>query len=136
MRSSEQQVDTRGRLVTDVSDAVVSFAREASEGGDGLVHVFLPHATCGLALMETGSGSEGDLAEAVERLVPRDDRYRHAHGSVGHGGDHLLPAFVSPSLVLPVEAGRVVLGTWQSVVIVDPNLENNVRQVRLSFVAG
>jgi thiamine phosphate synthase YjbQ (UPF0047 family) len=86
--------------------------------------------------METGSGSEADLAAAVERLLPRDDRYRHRHGSVGHGGDHLLPAFVAPSLVLPVERGRVVLGTWQSVVIVDPNRENNARRVRLSFLPG
>jgi secondary thiamine-phosphate synthase enzyme len=136
MHSFQLEFDTRGRLVTSVSEAVASFARAASEGGDGLVHVFLPHATCGLALMETGSGSEDDLAEAVERLLPRDDRYRHRHGSVGHGGDHLLPAFVSPSLVLPVEAGHVVLGTWQSVVIVDPNRENNVRQLRLSFFRG
>jgi secondary thiamine-phosphate synthase enzyme len=98
--------------------------------------VFLPHATCGLALMETGSGSEADLEEAVERLLPRDGRYRHAHGSVGHGGDHLLPVFVSPSLMLPVEDGHLVLGTWQSVVIVDPNRENNRRHVRLSFLAG
>jgi secondary thiamine-phosphate synthase enzyme len=103
-------------------------------GADGLVHVFLPHATAGLALLETGSGSEDDLAEAVGRLLPRDDRYRHRHGSVGHGGDHLLPAFVSPSLTLPVDEGRLVLGTWQSVVIVDPNRENNRRRVRLSFV--
>ncbi len=100
------------------------------------MHVFLPHATCGVALMETGSGSEADLADALERLLPRDDRYRHAHGSVGHGGDHLLPVFVSPSLTLPVDGGRLVLGTWQSVVLVDPNRENNVRRVRLSFLAG
>jgi thiamine phosphate synthase YjbQ (UPF0047 family) len=86
--------------------------------------------------METGSGSEADLQEAVERLLPRDGRYRHAHGPAGHGGDHLLPVFVSPSLTLPVEGGRLVLGTWQSVVIVDPNRENNVRRLRLSFLAG
>ena len=77
-----------------------------------------------------------DLADAVERLVPRDDRYRHRHGSVGHGGDHLLPAFVSPSLILPVDGGRLALGTWQSVVLVDPNRENDDRRVLLSFVAG
>ena len=95
VRTDELQVDTHQRLVTDLTDRVAAFARDASGGGDGLVHVFLPHATCGLALMETGSGSERDLADAVERLVPRDDRYRHRHGSVGHGGDHLLPAFVA-----------------------------------------
>ena len=86
--------------------------------------------------METGSGSEEDLEETLGRLLPRDDRYTHRHGSVGHGGDHLLPVFVSPSLTLPVESGRLVLGTWQSVVVVDPNRENDVRRVRLSFVTG
>jgi secondary thiamine-phosphate synthase enzyme len=134
VRSSEFEIDTRGRMVTDITRPVRAFASEA--GGDGLVHVFLPHATCGLALMETGAGSEEDLAEVIERLVPRDERYRHRHGSTGHGGDHLLPAFVSPSLTLPVEGGEVILGTWQSVVVVDPNRENNRRRVRLSFVPG
>jgi len=136
MRSTELEVDTRGRLATDVTDPVSSFAVDVAGGADGLLHVFLPHATAGLALMETGSGSEHDLAEAVERLLPRDDRYRHRHGSVGHGADHLLPAFVSPSLILPVEGGRVVLGRWQSVVIVDTNRENHRRTLRLSFLAG
>jgi secondary thiamine-phosphate synthase enzyme len=136
MTSDEFEIDTRGRLVTNVTREVERFVADAAGGGDGLVHVFLPHATCGVALMETGSGSEADLADALERLLPRDDRYRHAHGSVGHGGDHLLPVFVSPSLTLPVEQGRLVLGTWQSVVLVDPNRENNTRRVRLSFLAG
>jgi secondary thiamine-phosphate synthase enzyme len=98
--------------------------------------VFLPHATAGLALMETGSASERDLEEVLERLLPREDRYAHRHGSVGHGGDHLLSVFVGPSLVLAVERGRLVLGTWQSVVLVDPNRENDVRRVRLGFLAG
>jgi secondary thiamine-phosphate synthase enzyme len=98
--------------------------------------LFLPHATAGLALMETGSGSEEDLDEALERLLPRDDRYSHRHGSVGHGGDHLLPVFVAPTLTLCVEDGLLVLGTWQSVVLIDPNRENDVRRVRLSFLAG
>ena len=134
METSEFQVDTRGRRVIDLTDRVRAFA--ADTGGDGLVHVFLPHATAGLALMETGSGSEEDLEAALERLLPRDDRYSHRHGSVGHGGDHLLPVFVTPSLTLPVEGGRLVLGTWQSVVLIDPNRENDVRRVRLSFLAG
>jgi secondary thiamine-phosphate synthase enzyme len=134
MRSAEFEVRTSGARVTDITEAVRSFASEG--GSDGLVHVFLPHATAGLALMETGSGSEGDLEEAIERLLPRDDRYAHRHGSVGHGGDHLLPVFVTPSLVLPVEGGRLVLGTWQSIVIVDPNRENDVRRVRLGFLSG
>lgn len=132
MKAEELTVDTRGRLVTDITDRVESFCHE--RGGSGLVHVFLPHATAGVALMETGSGSEADMEEAVNRLLPRDDRYRHRHGSIGHGGDHLLPVFVSPSLVLPVDEGHVALGPWQSVVIVDPNRENNRRSVQLRFV--
>jgi secondary thiamine-phosphate synthase enzyme len=127
-------VDTHGRRVIDITGRVESFA--AGAGGDGLLHVFLPHATAGLALMETGSGSEGDLEEALERMLPRDDRYAHRHGSIGHGGDHLLPVLVAPSLTLVVVGGRLVLGTWQSVVIVDPNRENDVREVRLSFLEG
>ena len=136
MTTAELRVETASRLVTDVSDQVESFAVEASDGEDGLLHVFVPHSTCGLALLETGSGSEDDLVQVVEELLPRDDRYQHRHGSVGHGGDHLLPVFISPSLVLPVERGRLALGTWQRVVIVDPNRENHVRRVRLSFLAG
>jgi secondary thiamine-phosphate synthase enzyme len=130
------EIETGERLVHDITDRVTEFARRASGGGDGLLHVFLPHATCGLALIETGSGSEADLAEAVERQLPREDVYRHRHGSVGHGGDHLVPAFISPSLILPVEAGRVALGTWQSVVLVDPNRDNPVRTVRLALLPG
>lgn len=134
VRTASFEIDTRGRLVAEITDRVEAFAREVGE--EGLVHVFVPHATAGVALMETGSGSEEDLEEAVERLLPRDDRYVHRHGSTGHGGDHLLPVFVSPSLVVPIEGGRLALGTWQRVVIVDPNRENNRRTVRLSFVAG
>jgi secondary thiamine-phosphate synthase enzyme len=101
-----------------------------------LVNVFVPHATAGVALMETGSGSEEDLQEVLERLLPREDRYRHSHRSTGHGGDHLLPVFVSPSLTIPVTGGRLALGTWQSVVLVDPNRDNPRRTVRLSFLEG
>jgi secondary thiamine-phosphate synthase enzyme len=126
------EVDTGGRLVTDITDRIHRFVAEI--GSDGLLHVFLPHATAGLALMETGSGSEPDLEDALDRLLPRDDRYSHRHGATGHGRDHLLPALVSPSLTLPVDGGKVMLGTWQSVVIVDPNRENNRRRVRLSFL--
>lgn len=134
MKVEELEVDTRGRLVTDITDLVRTFA--SGLPADGLVHVFLPHATAGLALMETSSRSDQDLEEALDRLLPPDDRYRHRHGSTGHGRDHLLPSLVSPSLTLPVDGGRPVLGTWQSVVIVDPNRENNRRRVRLSFVQG
>jgi secondary thiamine-phosphate synthase enzyme len=134
VRSTEITVDTGGRRVVDITEEVRAFT--ADPGGSGLLHVFLPHATAGLALMETGSGSEEDLESVLESLIPRDERYSHRHGSPGHGGDHLLPVFVSPSLVLAVEDGAVVLGTWQSIVIVDPNRENNQRRVRLSFVGG
>jgi secondary thiamine-phosphate synthase enzyme len=134
MRVTEFEVDTSGTRVLDITSRVRGFVAEGSESG--LAHVFLPHATAGLALMETGSGSEEDLESVLESLVPRDERYSHRHGSPGHGGDHLLPVFVSPSLVLAVEDGAVVLGTWQSIVIVDPNRENNQRRVRLSFVGG
>jgi secondary thiamine-phosphate synthase enzyme len=128
------EVDTGGRRVVDVTEQVQTFASEV--GADGLLHVFALHATAGVGLMETGSGSESDLADALERLLPRDDRYEHRHGSRGHGADHLLPVFVSPSLVLAVDEGRLVLGTWQRVVVVDPNRENDRRRVRLSFVPG
>jgi secondary thiamine-phosphate synthase enzyme len=132
MKATRFDVDTGGRPVTDITDRVQAFAAESN--ADGLLHVFLPHATAGVALMETGSGSEADLAGAIEAILPRDDRYRHRHGSRGHGGDHLLPVFVPPSLVLAVEGGRVVLGTWQSIVIVDPNRENNRRTVQLRLI--
>ena len=120
-------------LVTDLTGDVTAFCRGR---GDGLVHVFVPHATAGVALIETGSGTESDLADALARLLPRDDVYRHRHGSRGHGGDHVMPAFVAPSLTLPVDAGIPALGIWQSVVLVAPTLDNPVRTVRLSFLAG
>lgn len=134
MRTEVFELDTHGRRVIDITQRVHAFAEGV--GADGLLHVFLPHATAGLALMETGSGSEGDLEQVLERVIPRDDRYAHRHGSIGHGGDHLLPVLISPALVLAVVEGRVVLGTWQSVVVIDPNRENDRRKVRLSFVPG
>jgi len=96
----------------------------------------VPHATAGVAIIETGAGSDDDLIDALERLLPRDDRYRHAHGSPGHGADHVLPALVAPSVTVPVQDGEPLLGTWQSVVLVDLNRDNPRRTVRLSFVAG
>jgi len=134
MRSETIRVATGGRRVSDLTDRVRAFASDVA--GDGLLHVFAPHATAGLALMETGSGSETDLDDLLERLLPRDDRYVHRHGSRGHGGDHLFPVIVAPSLVLPVLDGQVQLGTWQSVVLVDPNRDNDERTVRLSFVSA
>src|SRR5436309_14822876 len=118
METTELILDTSGREVVDLTDRAAEFCRPL---GDGLLHVFAPHATAGLALMELGSGSEADLDELLNRLLPRDDRYRHRHGSRGHGADHLLPVVISPSLVLPVVDGRVELGPWQSILVVDPN---------------
>jgi secondary thiamine-phosphate synthase enzyme len=125
-------VDTARRQVVDVTDDVETFC---TGHGDGLCSVFVPHATAGVALMETGSGSEADLVDTLERLLPHDDRYRHRHGAQGHGADHLLPVLVSSSLVLPVLGGRPALGTWQRVVVVDINADNPRRELRLSFVA-
>lgn len=133
MDVTELSLRTGSRLVTDVTSAVSEFC---SGRGDGLLTVFVPHATAGVAVMETGSGSEQDLAEAVERLLPRGAGYRHSHGSPGHGRDHVLPAFVAPSVTIPVVAGRPVLGTWQSVVVVDSNADNPERRVVLSFLGG
>ena len=133
MDSKEVRLDTSGRHVVDLTEEAVRFC---AGKGDGLLNVFAPHATAGLALMETGSGSESDLLDLMGRLLPRDDRYRHRHGSPGHGGDHVLPVLVSPSLVIPVVAGRPALGAWQSVVLVDPNDDNPTRTVRLSFLPG
>ena len=127
------EVANGARHLTDLTAEAVAYCRGR---GDGLLHVFAPHATCGLALMEVGSGSEVDLDEVLLRLLPRDDRWVHAHGARGHGADHLLPVFVSPSMVLPVVSGAPALGTWQSLVLVDLNGDNPHRSVRLSFVAG
>ncbi|RKR87468.1 secondary thiamine-phosphate synthase enzyme [Micromonospora pisi] len=102
--------------------------------GDGLLHVFVPHATAGLAIIETGSGSDEDLLTALDELLPTDDRWRHRHGSPGHGRDHVMPAFVPPYATLPVLGGRLALGTWQSICLVDPNGDNPTRQVRFSFL--
>ena len=133
MESTDLTFDTSGRQLVDMTSDVAGFCRSL---GDGLLSVFVPHATAGVALMETGSGSEADLEELLGRLLPRDDRYRHRHGGKGHGADHLLPALVSPSVVVPVRGGRMQLGTWQSVVLVDFNADNPQRTVRLSFLAG
>ncbi len=133
METTEIEVDTSARQVADLTAAVGEFCRRR---GDGLVNVFVPHATAGIALIEVGSGTERDLIAALERLLPRDERYRHAHGSAGHGADHVLPALVSPSLTLPVIDGRVALGTWQSIVLVDLNADNPRRRARLTFLPG
>ena len=131
MHSTEIEIDTSRERLVDLTTELEQFC---AGRGDGLVNVFVPHATAGLALMERGSGSEGDLLAALGRLLPRDDRYQHAHGAPGHGADHLLPVLVNPSATLPVVGGRVALGTWQSLLLVDLNVDNPRRHVRFSFV--
>lgn len=133
MDSIELNVTTGTRPVTDLTVEVRAFCQER---GDGLLNVFAPHATAGLGVMELASGSEPDLADLLERLMPRDERYRHSHGSPGHGADHLLPVLVAPSLTIPVAGGRPLLGTWQSIVLIDLNQDNPDRTVRLSFLPG
>ena len=133
MDSSLLAVDTAGRTFVDLTDELARFCAPL---GDGLVNAFVPHATAGLALVEVGSGSEHDVEEALRRLLPRDDRYLHRHGFEGHGADHVLPAFVSPSVSIPVLGGAAQLGPWQSLVLVDTNRDNPRRHIRLSFLAG
>jgi secondary thiamine-phosphate synthase enzyme len=135
MRSTELTIDTTRRQVVDITDQVVRFIREVGER-EGLLSVFALHATAGLALIETGSGTEQDLVAVLSELLPRDDRYVHRHGSRGHGADHVLPALVSPSLVIPVSDGELVLGTWQRLVLVDLNADNPRRRVRLDLLRG
>ena len=135
MQSREVTVRTAGeRGVYDLTDACAEFLAEVASRQDGLLHVFVPHATAGVVVMELGSGSETDLMEALDRLLPRDDRWVHRHGPRGHGADHLVPLLAPPSVSVPVLEGRMTLGAWQSIALVDPNAEKASRQVRLSFV--
>ncbi|MDF2710938.1 MAG: hypothetical protein K0R62_6590 [Nonomuraea muscovyensis] len=119
--------------VHDITAECAAFARE--QGQDGLLHVFVPHATAGVVLMELGSGSDDDLLAALRDLLPADERWRHAHGSRGHGRSHVMPAMIPPYATVPVLDGRLALGTWQSIALVDLNVDNAQRQVRLSFLA-
>ena len=120
--------------VLDITGQCEEFAAGAAAGGDGLLHVFVPHATAGLALLELGSGSDTDLLEVLGKVLPADDHWRHSHGSRGHGRTHVMPALVAPFLTVPVLGGRLALGTWQSIALVDLNVDNPDRQVRLSFL--
>ncbi|MFE9257691.1 YjbQ family protein [Streptomyces sp. NPDC006879] len=122
--------------VVDLTEQCEEFLAEASNGRDGLLNLFVPHATAGIAVIETGARSDEDLLSALRTLLPADDRWRHRHGSPGHGRDHVVPALVPPHATLPVLAGGLALGTWQSVCLVDTNQDNEERQVRLSFLAG
>jgi secondary thiamine-phosphate synthase enzyme len=122
--------------VNDVTAEAQAFVDAYAHGGDGLLHVFVPHATAGIAIIETGAGSDDDLLTSIDEVLPPGGRWRHRHGSPGHGRDHVLPAYISPSATFPVISGRIALGTWQSICLVDPNVDNAVRQVRFSFLAG
>jgi secondary thiamine-phosphate synthase enzyme len=127
-------------LHTGSREAVFDLTRDAADFvsgfGDGLLTVFVPHATAGIAVLELGSGSDEDLLSVLSALLPVDDRYRHAHGSAGHGRSHVMPAFIAPSVVVPVVGGQLTLGTWQSLALVDLNVDNPSRSVRLSFLEG
>jgi secondary thiamine-phosphate synthase enzyme len=134
MRTEVITVRTGSRpAVRDITDEAGRFV---AGQGDGLLHVFVPHATAGVAIIETGAGSDDDLLRALDDVLPADDRWAHRHGSPGHGRDHVMPAFVAPYATLPVVGGRLALGTWQSVCLVDPNGDNATRQVRFSFLPG
>lgn len=135
MESTVFQLNTgRSPVVVDITGKVSEFCHGM---GSGLVSIFLPHATAGLALFETGAGTEPDVLAAIDDLLPASEgKWRHRHGSPGHGRDHVLPAFVTPSLTIPVEDGQMTLGTWQSIVVVDTNVDNPNREVRLSFISG
>jgi len=127
------KIDSSRRRTVDLTEEVREFCASHQ---DGLCNVFVPHATAGVAIIETGAGSDDDLVDTLENLLPRDDRYRHAHGSPGHGADHVLPALIAPSVTVPVQGGEPLLGTWQSIVLVDLNRDNPRRSVRLSFING
>lgn len=121
-------------MTVDITGELAKFVQAR---GDGLLSVFVPHATAGVAIIETGAGSDHDLLAAIESLLPAErGRWRHEHGSPGHGRDHVLPAFVSPSVTIPVLGARLALGIWQSVVLVDTNVDNSIRTVRLTLIEG
>ena len=136
MESRELTLDTgRAAALVDLTADCAAFLAEIG-AADGLLTVFAPHATAGVVVVELGAGTDDDLLAALDRLLPRDGRWRHAHGSPGHGADHVLPLLASPSLVIPVIGGRMALGTWQSIALLDPNRDNSRRSVRLSYLAG
>ena len=136
MKTRELSLDTeRESSLTDLTRACADFLAEVG-AGDGLLTVYVPHATAGVVVVELGAGSEEDVLAALERLLPHDDRWRHRHGSPGHGADHVRPLLVSPSLTVPVVGGRMTLGTWQSIALLDPNADNSRRTVQLAFLPG
>jgi len=136
MEHRELVFDTPARpTLLDLTEECRAFLSDLG-GGDGLLTVFVPHATAGVVVVELGAGSDDDLLDALARLLPRDDRWHHRHGSPGHGADHLVPLLASPSLTIPVVEGRMTLGTWQSIALLDPNADNPRRRVHLAFLAS
>ena len=134
MQTHTLQVHTGDEdVVLDLTDECADFVREL---GDGLLHVFVPHATAGVAILETGAGSDDDLLAALGDLLPAEGRWRHQHGTPGHGRSHVMPALIPPYASIPVEGGRLALGTWQSICLVDLNVDNHDRSIRLDFLAG
>lgn len=131
METVELKIDTSTKQLIDITSQCKSFC---SSRQDGLLNVFVPHATAGLAIIETGSGSEQDLIFLIDSLLPKNNSYTHNHGSIGHGRDHILPALISPSITIPLQQGKLALGIWQSIVLVDTNLDNPSRKVMLSFL--
>ena len=134
MRSDVRTYRTGG------SDTVLDISRECAayvaDQADGLLHVFVPHATAGIAIIETGAGSDDDLLSALGDLLPADDRWRHQHGTPGHGRSHVMPALIPPYATVPVLGGTLRLGTWQSICLVDLNVDNDERSVRFTFLEG
>ncbi|MFJ2862239.1 YjbQ family protein [Kitasatospora sp. NPDC087314] len=129
------EITTGSREVAlDITDRCAAFLTDRAAGRDGLLNVFVPHATAGIAVLETGSGSDDDFLDTLRELLPADDRWRHRHGSPGHGRDHVVPGLVAPHATLPVIGGQLALGIWQSVVLIDTNGDNPRRTVRLSFL--
>jgi secondary thiamine-phosphate synthase enzyme len=124
------------RGFTDLTGACRRFIAEQADGRDGLLSIFVPHATAGVVILELGAGSDADALDALDRLLPRDDRWRHRHGSRGHGADHVLPLVAGPSVTVPVIGGELALGTWQSIALLDTNVDNERRTVRLTFISG
>ncbi|MCV0404345.1 MAG: secondary thiamine-phosphate synthase enzyme YjbQ [Chloroflexi bacterium] len=137
MHQREIEIETGSSPgLADLTRACAEFLADVADAGDGLLTVFVPHATAGVVVVELGAGSDDDLLDALERLLPHDERWRHRHGSPGHGADHVLPLLVSPSVTIPVVAGAMTLGTWQSIALLDTNADNRRRRVQLAFLAG
>lgn len=136
MYSEEIEIRTGSReVVYNLTPDCLRFL-SGTDGADGLLHVWVPHATAGLAVLETGAGSDEDLIAVLRELLPPGRSWQHQHGSPGHGRDHVLPALLPPYATIPVIGGKLALGTWQSVCLVDTNVDNPIRQIRFSLLTS